>query len=159
MNVSKRQTADQAAYVERVGRWWETVSGSRTAGRILGWLMICEPAHQSSQSLADTLKTSAGSVSMQTRHLESIGLVERVTFPGDRSSYYQLRPNAWEEMLAVEHERIKEMRGLARAAATVLPAERADRITELERMADFLIEEWPSLMSRLHERLSKETAS
>lgn len=154
-----KPTKAQTEFIERVGRWWESIVGSRTAGRILGWLMVCEPAHQSSQDLTEALQASVGSVSTQTRHLESFGLVEKVTFPGDRSTYYQLRPHVWEQMLWAEHQRIRDMRDLAIAGLDVLPAERPDRVTELQRMAAFLIEEWPGLMERLSKHLEKEKTS
>lgn len=158
LNVMK-PTAEQTEFTERVGRWWETTVGSRTAGRILGWLMICDPAHQSSQDLAEAVQASAGSVSTQTRQLEAFGLIEKVTFPGDRSTYYQLRPHVWEQMLWEEHQRIRDMRDIAIAGESVLPADRPDRVKGLRRTAEFLIEEWPGLMERLRTRSGKEKAS
>lgn len=154
-----KTSSEQSAFVERVGRWWEAISGSRTAGLILGWLMICEPAHQSSPELAEALKISAGSVSTQTRVLERIGLVERVTFPGDRATYYQLKPHVWMQMMWSEQQRIEEMKGIADAARAVLPEERPDRVEELGRVAEFFLERWPELMDGLSEYIEKEGAS
>lgn len=151
-----KPTQAQNDYIERVGRWWEVTAGSRNAGRILGWLMICEPTHQSSQALAESLKTSTGSVSTQVRYLETVGLVEKVTFPGDRAAYYQLKPHAWEQVLWSEHQRIKDMHDLALAAQEVIPEQRPDRITGLQRIGEFLIEEWPRLMDRLTEYLKED---
>jgi DNA-binding transcriptional regulator GbsR (MarR family) len=118
--------------------------------------MICEPAHQSSQALAETLQASTGSVSMQTRQLEQIGLVETITFPGDRATYFHLRPHVWAQVLSTEHERIKTMNDLAIAGLEVLPTERPDRVTELQQMSEFLIDEWPSLLERLETYLVEE---
>ncbi|MGD2042982.1 MAG: MarR family transcriptional regulator [Acidimicrobiia bacterium] len=149
-------TAAQNEYVERVGRWWESVSGSRSAGRILGWLMICEPPHRSAAQLVEELHLSAGSVSTQTTVLERIGFVERVTFPGDRVTYYQLPEGVWVELMRTELQRIEEMRGLAAAATDVLPQERSDRVEDLDRVALFFHEEWPGLMERLVRKVEKE---
>ncbi|MGD2060048.1 MAG: hypothetical protein PVF87_04220 [Acidimicrobiia bacterium] len=154
-----KPTQAQTTYIERVGRWWESVSGSRNAGQILGWLMICDPAHQSSAQLMEALHISAGSISTQVRVLETIGLVERITFRGDRATYYQLRPNVWVEIMGGEEARIREMRELAAAAAAVRPVERPDRVDDLARVADFFLEQWPALMQRLSEFLEKERAS
>jgi DNA-binding transcriptional regulator GbsR (MarR family) len=154
-----KPNSEQSAFVEKVGRWWETVSGSRTAGQILGWLMICEPAHQSSAELAEALTISAGSVSTQTRVLEHIGFLERVTFPGDRATYYQLKPHVWQELMWSEQQRIEEMRDLADAARSLTPATRPDRVEELGEMAGFFLERWPDLMADLTEHLKKERAN
>lgn len=154
-----KPTTAQSAFVERVGRWWESLAGSRSAGSILGWLMVCEPAHQSSAGLAEALKISAGSVSTQTRLLERVGLVERVTFPGDRMTYFQLRPHVWLQMMWSEQRRIEEMRAIAEAARAVMPDERPDRVEDLGRVAEFFLERWPGLMDGLTVYLQKERAS
>jgi DNA-binding transcriptional regulator GbsR (MarR family) len=150
-----KPTASQTDYIERVGRWWELV-GSRSAGRILGWLMICEPPHRSSTELQSDLQLSAGSVSAQTNALERVGFVERITFPADRASYYQLRPHVWVELMRSEQDRLQELLQLARAAGDVLPSDRPDRVTDLARVSDFFLAEWPDLMDRLSEHLEKE---
>lgn len=154
-----KPTSDQSAFIEKVGRWWENVSGSRSAGQILGWLMICEPAHQSSAELAEALTISAGSVSTQTRVLERIGFLERVTFPGDRVTYYQLKSHVWLELMWSEQQRIEEMKALADAAISLTPETRPDRVEDLGKMSEFFLERWPDLMADLSEYLKKERAS
>lgn len=145
-------------FVERVGRFWESVSLGRSAGRILGWLMICEPVHQTAADLVGTLGMSTGSVSTQIRQLERIGLVERLTFPGDRASHYQLPEAVWSKSMNAEFERLAQMRALAASAADVLPAARPERVSELGLVAEFFTEEWQGLIDRLAERLAKVEA-
>jgi hypothetical protein len=82
--------------------------------------------------------------------------VERVTFPGDRVTYYQLPEGVWVELMRTELQRIEEMRGLAAAATDVLPQERSDRVEDLDRVALFFHEEWPGLMERLVRKVEKE---
>jgi DNA-binding transcriptional regulator GbsR (MarR family) len=149
-------SATQHEFIERVGRWWESVSGSRSAGRILGWMMICEPPHRSSAQLVEDLHLSAGSVSTQTTILERIGFLERVTFPGDRVTYYRLPEGVWVELMRGEQQRIGEMRELAAAAVELTPQERPDRVEDLDRVALFFLEEWPDLMDRLVRKVEKE---
>ena len=151
-------TDSQAMFVERVGRFWESVSLGRSAGRILGWLMICEPVHQSAGDLVSTLGMSTGSVSTKVRSLQQIGLVERVTFPGDRASYYQLPVGVWSKSMNAELERIAQMRALAEVAVELTPSLRPERVSELAVVAEFFAEEWPGLIDRLAERLAKVEA-
>jgi DNA-binding transcriptional regulator GbsR (MarR family) len=152
MNLTK----DQSEFVERVGRFWESISGTRTAGRIVGWLMISEPDHQSSGDLVEALGVSTGSVSTQVRLLEKLGVVERVTFPADRSSYYRLPNRVWSRLLDEELDRIVEMRKLAEAASDLLPETRPERVTELRTVSEFFAGEWPALMERLFHHLRQE---
>jgi hypothetical protein len=44
-------TAEELAFVEEFGRLLEEEGAPRIAGRILGWLLICEPPHQSFNDL------------------------------------------------------------------------------------------------------------
>jgi len=144
---------EQTTYVEHVGRFWESLSMSRTAGRILGWLMICEPAYQSATDLVNTLEISTGSVSTQVRLLERIGLVERITFRGDRARYYQLPDHVWAKTLNTELDRIRQMRTLAEAGSALVPTTRPERITELGAIAQFFEDEWPDLLARMSEEI------
>ncbi len=85
-----------------------------------------------------------------------MGLLERITFTGDRATYYQLKPNVWRELMWSEQQRIEEMRGLARAAEPLTPDIRPDRVEELGLIADFFLARWPDLMSELGDHLEKE---
>ncbi len=151
-------TQPQVDFVERAGRWWEQV-GTRSAGRILGWLMICDPPHRSAAQLQEELHLSAGSISTQTSSLERVGFVERITFPGDRASYYQLRPHIWLELMRAEQDWIRRTRALADSAHAVVPETRPDRVTELAEVSDFFLAEWPGLMARLEAHVKEEKAS
>lgn len=142
-------------FVEMVGRFWESWGQPRTAGRMLGWLMICDPPEQSSADLAEALDASAGSVSTTSRQLVQIGLVDRVTFPGDRSSYFRLHEHAW---IQVMHGRLEGIRGLhqiAVAAEPLTPENRADRVEDLRFITEFMLEEWPGLMDRMQSQLQE----
>ena len=138
-----------------MGRWWETGTGSRTAGRILGWLMICDPPHRSASELIDELDVSSGSVSTQIRLLERLQFVERHTFPGDRVTYYQLKPDVWVEVMASEMGHLERMRAISEVGARVVPEERPERLTDVGLIAQFFLEKWPSFMEELLEYLEK----
>lgn len=148
---------EQSVFVEESGRFWENVGMARTVGRLIGWLMICEPAHQSSADLMEALQVSAGSVSTQIRMLEQIGMAERVTFRGDRARYYQLPDQGWIKLMEGEVGRMERLRYLATCAEQALPKERPDRVTELAAVTDFFIGEWPDLLGRLNKHLERPT--
>jgi len=141
----------QRQYSERLGAYWESVGFSRAGGSIIGFLTVCEPAHQSQAQIAAALHLSSGSVSTQVRHLEGVGLLERVRFPGERTQHYQMPEGAWWRVMESETGRINAIGTLADAGAAVLPAHRPDRITDMGAMARFFAAEWPALLARMQE--------
>ena len=90
---------EEKRFVEDIGLIMEEQGRPRIAGRILGWLLICEPPEQSFADLVAVLGVSKGSVSAMTRLLLEGGLIERVPVPGDRQTYYQMAPDAWSRVL------------------------------------------------------------
>ena len=140
---------EQAAFVETMGRYWEGAGSTRVAGVIVGWLMVCEPAHQSAPDLVAALEVSTGSVSTQVRALINYGLVETITFRGDRTRYYQVREGAWLALMRGEEARMSALRAVADAAMEVLPSTRPERVTSLADLAAVLSEEWPRIVARL----------
>ena len=75
-------------------------------GRILGWLMICDPAEQSAGEIADAIGASRASLTTNMRFLIGSGLVRRLTRPGGRTSYYRIDDGMWD---AVVRRRISSM--------------------------------------------------
>ena len=65
----------------------------RMAGRILAWLLICDPPEQSMPDLVEVLQASKSSVSTMTRHLIQFGMIERVSLPGERRDFYRAMPD------------------------------------------------------------------
>ena len=150
MNASPSDA--QSAFVESMGRYWEGAGSTRVMGAIVGWLMVCEPAHQSASDLVSALRVSTGSVSTQVRALVNYGLAETVTFRGDRTRYYQIREGAWLAFMRAEQVRMDALSTLAAAGTRLLPATRPERVTSLADVASVLNEEWPRIMARLEDK-------
>ncbi len=74
----ERQYAEDAALI------LESMGLARAHGKLLAWLLVCDPPQQSSAELAEALDLSAGSVSTGTRLLENSRLIRRVAVPGQR---------------------------------------------------------------------------
>jgi len=83
-------------FAEEMAVLFERFGIPRGAGRLMGWLLICEPARQSTADLVSALGLSKASVSTAVRLLESYGLLTRAVVPGDRSDHYELLPDAFE---------------------------------------------------------------
>ena len=142
----------EKSFVEQFGIAFEQTGVPRMAGRILGWLLISDPPHQSADELATGLAASRGSISSTTRLLIQLGLVERLSLPGIRYDYFRLRPDAWQNIIrhGLEDE-IKMFRQLAEHGLTLFADKPPPTRKWLEDMRDiyaFLEQEFPALMER-----------
>ncbi|WP_040700171.1 GbsR/MarR family transcriptional regulator [Nocardia vinacea] len=92
---------------ERVLQWVERVAMFCTneyglppiAGRILGWLMICEPAEQSAEEISSAIGASRASLTTNMRMLTDAGFVRRRTKPGERTNFFRIDDDAWETVV------------------------------------------------------------
>lgn len=108
--------------IERMGLFFEKDGLPRIAGRVLGYLLL-SPERSSLDHLADALQVSKSSVSTDARMLERIGVVERVTIPGDRRDYYQIAADVPHRMAALWRERLIDTRDLLEDALETPEAE------------------------------------
>ena len=122
-------------FVERFGRMFEEVGGSRTSGRIVGWLLLCDPPEQSQPELVTALAVSKASISTELRALAARGLVERTTRPGDRRSYYRIQDDAWSQLIERRTRMIREFRQAASDGLKLLGRAAARRRARLELLA------------------------
>lgn len=83
------------------------------AGRILGWLMICEPPEQSAGEIAAAIGASKASLATNMRVLTDAKFVRRRTRPGERTSYYRMDDDAWETVIQRRVASLAEFRDLA----------------------------------------------
>ena len=150
MNDSRQ--AEEQSFVEEVGIVFEQTGLPRMAGRILGWLLISDPPHQSTEELTEALMASKGSISTMTRHLIHIGLIERLSLPGVRHDYFRIRPDAWQHMIRRGLvDEIRMVRELAERGLELLADKTPLTRKWLEEMRDvytFLEREFPTLLTR-----------
>jgi DNA-binding transcriptional regulator GbsR (MarR family) len=146
-------TAEQT-YVEDVGVVLEQVGFPRMAARVVGWLLICEPSHQSPGELAIALQASKASISTSVRLLIQIGIVERVAFPGKRRDYYRIRDEAWSRMTEERMDLVTTIRELAERgiALRASTGHTADvRLREMREFYAFYEREMPAIIARWRE--------
>ena len=140
----------RAEFAEQFGVVGHDMGLPRTMTRLLGWLVICIPPHQSAQQIQEALQLSAGSVSTALGELCRSGIVERLTIPGDRHTYYRIKLDGWQQLLAARLRAAVEIRDLAERALTVAGDEADSRLRELrdfyasfERLITGLLNEPP----------------
>ena len=138
-------------FIEDMGIRFEEMGLPRMAGRIFGWLLVCEPPHQSAQELASVVGASKGSISSMTRLLIQSGIVERLGLPGKRGIYYRIKPGSWSELMRVRMGYVTALRELADHGLTLMAGKDpklSRRLRELRNLYAFLEKEIPALLDR-----------
>ncbi len=90
----------QAAFVEEMGQYLASVGMTPMSGRMLAWMLICDPVEQTAADLADNLQASRGAISGAARALETAGFIRRSRRRGDRREYFSMPPGAMRNLLA-----------------------------------------------------------
>jgi DNA-binding transcriptional regulator GbsR (MarR family) len=150
---------ERQAFAQELGRFFEDRGLPRMEGRVLGWLVVCRPEHQSAEQLAEALGASRGAISMAMRLLQRSEAVERVTVPGSRRHYYRLRPGLWRQEIARRVEEAATVRaltaeGLERLAAA--PDDDLARLRDMHEMYAFLEGGYTGLRDTWRDREARE---
>jgi len=125
------------------------------AGRVVGSLLVGQPPYQSLDELAENLSASRGAISMATQLLLRIGVIEKISRPGERRHYYQVRPGVWATQFAQREEHIAHHFQVIAEGLALLegqPIETKRRLLELLTFFDFVKEEAPGFVERWEAR-------
>jgi len=137
----KKLTPELSRFIESMGMYFGSYGIPRIGGRILGLLLV---AHEplSAEDIAKILKVSRASVSTNFRVLLTSGLAEKVTFPGDRATYFSFPETAWEKVMNVEIQAITAMKKITQQGLDALPPKDSarGRVQSMINWADFLVE-------------------
>jgi DNA-binding transcriptional regulator GbsR (MarR family) len=129
-----RATADR----EQIQDWVERVAAAFAqhfglppiTGRILGWLLICDPPEQSAGEIADAIGASRASLTTSMRLLTVGELVRRRTRPGERTTYFRIDDDAWEKVILQRITAMASLREITEDAMKLIgpDSERAARV-------------------------------
>jgi DNA-binding transcriptional regulator GbsR (MarR family) len=137
--------------VEEVGLLYERLGQQRISGLVIGYLLICDPPHQSLAQLQMALGVSAGSVSTVVRKLEAYGFLERAAVPGSRRRHYRIAEGSWRRTAAARLHEIGNMRRIAERGISLIPSgsrRRGARLQEMKAFYAFLEREMSALFRR-----------
>ena len=144
-------TPGESEFVEEMGRFLASLGMTPMAGRMWGWLLICEPTDQTAAEIAEALHASRGAISGTARLLANAGLIRRTTRPGDRREYFSAPAEALDSMLMSAASLYREMRRIAErglAAIEDRPAESKARLQEFRDVMGFVEVEVPRVIAR-----------
>ena len=149
---------EEKHFVEDISLYFEQMGLPRTAGRVLGVLLICEPPAQSLTDLCEILQASKSSISTTTRLLSEMGLIERAASPVPRQVYFQFKPGGW---IVFIRQRLKLWASLHQIAERGLgllegrDAAARERLQEAHDMFSLIEEDLPALLARVEDRFQE----
>lgn len=147
-------------FVEEFALVFESTGTPRIAGRILGWLMVCDPPEQSATQLAQALGASKASISTMTRVLAQGMLIERVPKRGSRQDFYRIRPGAWTDLTIKRLSALSIYTQLAEKGLELMktaPPEQRVRLEEMRDLFRFFELELRGMIERLERNQPPKT--
>ena len=146
---------EEKHFIEDISLYFEQMGLPRTAGRVLGVLLICDPPAQSLTYLCELLQSSKSSVSTTTRLLTEMGLIERVPSPVPRQVYFQFKPGGWMVFIRQRLRLWASLHQITEQGLELLqesdPALR-ERLQEAHDMFSMIEDELPILLERVENK-------
>jgi DNA-binding IclR family transcriptional regulator len=119
-------------------------------GRILAYLLICDPEERTAAELSEELEASTGSVSTNLKLLVNTGLVVRTTRRGRQAAQYRADAPAWANLIRRRLEALAALRGVSASGLRLLSGDphRALRLRTVDEFQGWLAGEIPDLWER-----------
>ena len=150
--ATKTAQADKQRQVERIGVGFEKAGIPPVGARIIGLLMMAEPPYLAFDDLVEYTQASKSSVSTALKFLQVEGLVDYITFSGDRKRYFQLYSSTWVEIMKDRMTAFTSLRQIIKETLELRSsqypefnhtlAEVAELYQQLERKMIKTIEDW-----------------
>ena len=150
--VAAMMTDQESAFVEEMGQVLASYGMTPMAGRMWGWLLICDPPEQTAGGASRTRSTRAAARSAGRRgSSRAPGFIRRSTRRGDRREYFSAPPEALEQFLGSAGRIYRQLREIAERGLAAMdgrtPEDRA-RLQELHDVMAFVETEVPALVER-----------
>lgn len=149
--MSEECYASKIDFVDEFSLKMEQIGHPRIYGQILGWLLICDPPHQSFPDLMDNLGISKASVSNITRMLLEAGLIEKVRITGERQIYFRIREGSVTDFMERQMQLVTDLKDISGKALELVKEKKGTAPYRLDRMFKFhtfLSREFPVLIEK-----------
>jgi DNA-binding transcriptional regulator GbsR (MarR family) len=138
-------------FVEAFSLKIEELGHPRIYGQILGWLLICDPPHQSFPDFMENLHISKASVSNITRMLIEQGLIEKVRIKGERQIYFKLKKGSVVDFMQKQLQLALDLEEITSKGLEYAEKEKdidADRLKKANDFHRFLAEHTADLIEK-----------
>ena len=95
INTHLEYSMDKKQRIENLGIFFEKVGHPPMAGRVFAFLLLAEPPHADFYTIQEFLSASKSSISNALNMLMREGMVDYITFSGDRKRYFRVNASGW----------------------------------------------------------------
>jgi DNA-binding transcriptional regulator GbsR (MarR family) len=153
---------EQITYADHLGRFYARRYGyPPMVGRVLGYLLVCEPRGQTIAELSEALLASRSAITGALSVLERTDAVRRSRAAGERMDRVRIDMSS-AQARGFDISEYQELGDLAREGLEVLsdaPPERRAELLELAAFAEFLVESTQALAQEWETRREALRAS
>lgn len=153
---------EQVTFADHMGRFYARRFGfPPMVGRVLGYLLVCEPRDQSIAELSEALLASRSAITGALSVLERISVVQRSRAAGERMDRVRIDFSS-AQARGFDVTEYQELGDLAREGLEVLsdaPPQHRAELLELAAFADFLVESTQDLRRQWEAHLQALRAS
>ena len=153
---------EEITFADHVGRFYaRRYAFPPMVGRVLGYLLVCEPRGQSIAELSEALLASRSAITGALDVLERLHAIRRSRAAGERMDRVRIDFSS-AEARGFDISEYQELGDLAREGLEVLsdaPSERRADLLELAAFADFLVEGTEALRQQWEARRDALRAS
>ena len=153
-NLCRRGNMEQQPkqqFIEEFGDQIDEFGLPRMYGRVLGALLISGKPMMSMDELSTDLQASHGSISMATQMLSRLGMVEKLSVPGERKHFYRVGRNAWNASFTNKLHYLDLMLDLANRGLELLedaPSQTREPLMYMRSFFDFFRGEFEGVSTR-----------
>jgi DNA-binding MarR family transcriptional regulator len=108
------------------------------AGRVLGWLMVCDPPEQSAGQISEAIGASRASLTSNLRLLTTMGFLSSRTRPGNRTTYYRMADDAWSIVVRRQVEAMTAFLDLSRDGIDLAGPGNDGRVRQAHRTFEWM---------------------
>jgi len=142
------QRDEEITFADHMGRFYaRRYAFPPMVGRVLGYLLVCEPRDQTIAELSEALLASRSAITGALSVLERIDAIRRSRAAGERMDRVRIDFSS-AQARGFDVSEYQELRDLAREGLEVLseaPPERRAELLELTAFAEFLVESTQAL--------------
>ncbi|MGP4015671.1 GbsR/MarR family transcriptional regulator [Saccharopolyspora sp. 5N708] len=138
-------------WIEQMAAHFEATEGMPLiAGRILAFLLICDPPERTAAELSHGLAASTGSISTNVRLLMRLGVISKTTRQGREAALYRVEEDRWPELVRQRMQRVTALEELTGQGLRMFSGqgERARRLRKVNEFYQWLSGEMPDLWRR-----------
>lgn len=120
---------------------------SKSAAKVFALLLLCNPMEQSVRDIQKALNLSVGSVSEAVNMLIRVGLVDRVTVPGERRHFYVLQPHGFKQAIRQRAKTVSMAHELAEKGLFLQPSNK--RLATMKDVYSLFESEMENILKRM----------